>query len=94
MPIFAFRSAFFYRLLCLMLILNVLLLTTGCLRSFNPPSDEEVIAAAKRFAAVLRLAGRTADEILEQARVEARKWEPKARLFLETVRRELETAPP
>ncbi|MCX7852246.1 MAG: hypothetical protein N2383_05630 [Caldilineales bacterium] len=83
-----------YRFLCLTVILGLLLvLMAGCWRDLNPPSDEEVIAAAKRFATLLRLAGRTADEILEQARVEAEKWEPKARLFLDTVRRELEQAP-
>jgi|GEM_PF-6406390 len=90
-----FRLSSFARFLCLLLILGLLLtLTAGCLRRLNPPSDEQVIAAAKRFATVLRLAGRTAEEILEQARVEAQKWEPKARLFLDTVRRELESTPP
>lgn len=80
-----------YRFLCWIVILGLLLvLTAGCWRDLNPPSDEQVIAAAKRFAAFLRLAGRTADEILDQARVEAQKWEPKAQLFLDTVRRELE----
>jgi hypothetical protein len=95
MPSPAFRFSPGVRFLCLLLILGLLLtLTAGCLRSLNPPSDEEVIAAAKRFVTVLRLAGRTADAILEQAREEAQKWEPKARLFLDTVRRELETTPP
>ncbi len=95
MPSSAFRFSPCTRFVCLLLILGVLLtLTAGCLRRLNPPSDEQVIAAAKRFATVLRLAGRTAEEILEQARVEAQKWEPKARLFFDTVRRELEATPP
>jgi hypothetical protein len=88
------RLPLLYRFLCLTVILGLLLVfTAGCWRNLNPPSDEQVIAAAKRFATFLRLAGRSADEILEQARIEAEKWEPKARLFLDTVRRELEQAP-
>ncbi len=76
-------------ILCILSILLALLAACSWLER-QPPSDEAVIKAAQKFAAALQLAGKNAQEILAQAQEEAKKWGPKAQLFIDTVIKELQ----
>ena len=81
----------FLRLACILCALSILLmLLPSCdWNGSDVPSDEAVRQAARAFAKALKNAGSDADEILEAAREEAKKWGPKAQLFIETVIEEL-----
>lgn len=76
-------------ILCILGILLALLAACSWLET-QPPSDEVVIQAAQKFAVALQHAGKDAQEILAQAQEEAKKWGPKAQLFIDTVIKELQ----
>ena len=78
------------QLACALCILGILAaLVAGCSGGIGTPSDEEVRAAAEKFAQLLKAGGKTAEEILELARKEADKWGPRAQIFIDTVIAEL-----
>lgn len=79
-----------FQVLCLVCLLAVLLALAACTLNPQPPSDGAVIEAAKKFAVALERAGEDAQVILDKAREEAKKWGPKAELFIQTVIEELQ----
>jgi predicted lipoprotein len=78
------------QVLSLVCVLAMVLALAACTISPQPPSDSAVIEAAKKFAAALDRAGEDAQVIIEKAREEAKKWGPKAELFIQTVIEELQ----
>lgn len=78
------------RVVGVLCVLTLLLgLLAACGGKPQPPADDKVIDAARKFAVALERAGQDAQEILAQAREEAKKWGPKAQLFIDTVLEEL-----
>lgn len=79
------------RILTILCVLALLLpLASACTTKPQPPSDNAVVEAAKKFAVALERAGEDAQVIIDQAREEAKKWKPKAELFIQTVIDELQ----
>lgn len=79
------------QLLCMICVLGIVVaLAAACTSSPQPPSDNAVIEAAKKFAVALEKAGDDAQVIIDKARKEAEKWGPKAELFIQTVIEELQ----